>query len=323
MINSPIYWLLNGPPWVEYRTRIDLLDQEEKLSEVHQSREATLKHPQVRGLVEELGGWPGPILKSHKSAGHMLHKLVFVADLGLRVEDKKISQIIHEIQIRQSEEGPFQVLVNINPKYGGAGKDQLVWMLCDAPLVLYALGKMGLGEHKGVRAATEFLVGLTRENGWPCAVSPELGKFRGPGRKSDPCPYANLLMLKLLAQIPGYKDDKCVHIGVEAILSLWEQRIERRPYLFAMGSGFTKLKTPLIWYDILHVTDVLTQIPWVKDDWRLLEMIEIIAGKADSDGRFSSESVWRDWKEWEFGQKREPSYWTTFIASRVLKRMSG
>lgn len=314
-------WLLSGPPWVEYRTRVDLLEQLEGSSEVRKARKAMLEHPQIKTLIEELDEWPGTILKSHKSAGHVLHKLVFVADLGFRANDPDISKIIPQIQAHQSEEGLFQILVNINPKYGGTGKDQFAWMLCDSPLVLYALSKFGLGKSKEVKNATKYLVSLARENGWPCAVTPELGKFRGPGRKSDPCPYTNLLMLKLLAQFPKYHNSRSVEVGVETLLSLWEQRKERRPYLFAMGGDFAKLKAPLIWYDILHVTDVLTQIPWARDDSRLKEMIGIIKTKVGSDGRFTVESVWRDWKDWDFGQKRDPSWWITLLAHRILRRL--
>lgn len=321
-MEKPIDWFLNGPPWIEYRTRVDLLDQPQDTPEVQQNREAMLDHPQVIQLIEELVDWPGPILKSHKSAGHVLHKLVFVADLGLRKDDESITHVIDRIQSHHSAEGPFQVLVNINPKYGGTGTDQLVWMLCDAPLVLYALIKLGLDDDHAVRKAAEHLSRLVRENGWPCAVAPELGKFRGPGRKSDPCPYANLLMLKLLSQFPEFHDSPSVEIGVETLLSLWEQRRERRPYLFAMGSGFAKLKTPLIWYDVLHVTDVLTQIPRARKDSRLAEMVDLVLSKAGEDGRFTSESVWRDWKDWDFGQKREPSMWTSLIAHRILKRVN-
>jgi hypothetical protein len=322
-MDKPTDWLLGGPSWIEYRTRVDLLDQPEDSSEVQQIRNAMLAHPQVIKLMEELADWPGPILKSHKSAGHILHKLVFVADLGFRQDDERITQVINRIFTRQSAEGPFQILVNINPKYGGTGKDQFVWMLCDAPLVLYALTKFGLGAQEEIRKAADHLIGLVRENGWPCTVAPELGKFRGPGRKTDPCPYANLVMLKLLANFPELQDSQSVITGVETLLSLWEQRRERRPYLFAMGSDFAKLKAPLIWYDILHVTDVLTQIPRAREDSRLSEMVALVQSKAGEDGRFTSESVWRDWKDWDFGQKREPSMWTTLIAHRILKRVNG
>ncbi len=108
--------------------------------------------------------WPSPILKSHKSAGHVLHKLVFVADLGFRAGNPGISQMIQRIQAHRSQEGPFQVLANINPKYGGTGEDQWAWMLCDAPLVLYALCKFGLGDSQKVQSAISYLVTLVREN---------------------------------------------------------------------------------------------------------------------------------------------------------------
>lgn len=67
-----------------------------------------------------------------------------------------------------------------------------------------------------------------------------------------------------------------------------------------MGSDFGKLKALLIWYGILHVANVLTQIAWARDDGRLLEMVDIIKNKAGDDGRFTSESVWYDWKGWDY-----------------------
>ncbi len=319
--NEVVDWLLGGPPWVAYRTRLDLLGQPLDAAEVREARNAMLSSPQVTKMVEELQAWPGTILKSHKSAGHPLHKLVFLADLGLRADDPGMRDVIRKIRAHRSPEGPYQVLVNIKPRYGGTGEDQFVWMLCDAPLILYALHRFGLGAASQARKAIDYLTGLVRENGWPCAVAPELGKFRGPGRKADPCPYANVLMLKLLAQYPEYHNSQSVRRGVETLLSLWTQRKERRPYLFAMGSGFEKLKAPMVWYDILHVVDVLTQIAWVRDDSRLREMVGVIRRKADEKGRFTAESVWRDWKGWDFGQKREPSRWITLTVYRMLRRM--
>lgn len=105
------------------------------------------------------------------------------------------------------------------------------------------------------------------------------------------------------------------------LLRLWEQRKERRPYLFAMGTDFAKLKAHLIWYDILHVLDVLTQISWLKEDDRLQGMVAIDKSKEDEHGRFTPESVWRAWKDWDFGQKREPSTWLTLLARRMLNRL--
>lgn len=43
--------------------------------------------------------------------------------------------------------------------------------------------------------------------------------------------------------------------------------------------------------------------------------------KADPQGRFTLESVWTAWKDWEFGQKRTPSRWLTLPAWRILGRV--
>jgi hypothetical protein len=275
----------------------------------------------IAGLLAELASWPGTPLKRHNEAGHLLHKLVFIADSGLQICDPRVANIAEKILQNQSAEGAFQVLVNISPSHGGTGTDSLAWFLCDAPSILYALLKLGLKDDPRVKAAAKHLAGLCADFGWPCAVSPQLGKFRGPGRKTDPCPYATLTSLKALAQLPEYRDSEVCRNGAEAILALWVQRKERKPYLFAMGTDFAKLKAPLVWYDILYVLEVLTQFPWLHGDPRLHEMLAILESKADNKGRFTAGSVWKAWSDWDFGQKKEPSIYVTEIAKRILARV--
>jgi len=314
-------WLLKGSPWVEYRTRLDLLGQPKSAPKARAARQAMLAHPQIRTLLAELAGWPGPPLKRHNDASHLLHKLTFIADVGQRVGDPGVDRIVKRILAHPSPEGELQVVVNVPTHFGGAGKDEWAWMLCDAPSILYALVKLGLEKDERVKAAARHLASLIRGNGWPCAATSALGKFRGPGRKTDPCPYATLVALKALSQMRQWRDSDVCRTGAEALLSLWEQRKESRPYLFGMGADFIKLKAPLIWYDILHVTDVLTQFPWLRGDKRLREMAAMVEAKADEQGRFTPESVWKAWSEWEFGQKRAPSPWLTLMAQRMLKRL--
>ena len=313
-------WLLATPPWVRYRTLVDLQGQPESAPEVRTTRQAMLEHPAVQGLVAQVSSWPGRVLTSHKTAGHPLHQLTFLADLGATVSDPGMDRVVECIFEHQERGGPFQVLVNIPPHFGGSGKDQLAWALCDAPLVLYALAKMGLAEDRRFQEALELLISLRRENGWPCAVSAEMGKFRGPGRKDDPCPYATLLMLKTLAVLPGWRDSQASVLGAKALLNLWAERSGRHPYLFYMGTDFCKLKAPFVWYDILHVADVLTQFPWLRSDPLLAAIIEIIGSKADPEFRFVPESIWTSWKEWDFGQKKTASPWLTLLANRILLR---
>ena len=210
--------------------------------------------------------------------------------------------------------------MKISKHYGGSGNNEWAWALCDAPTIIYSLIKFGLDTDEQIQKAVRYLVDLVRQNGWPCAVSKELGKFRGPGRKDDSCPYATLGMLKMLSQLDNWKDSKEVHVGTECLLDLWNKSKELHPYMFYMGTDFRKIKAPLIWYDILHVLDVLSQFDWLRKDPRLEEMMEIVKSKANDEGKFIPESVWMEWKGWDFGQKKQPSRWLTFLILKTLKR---
>lgn len=236
-------WLLEGPAWVRYRTRVDLLKQKEDHPDVRAARKAMLADPPVRALVKELGTWPGSVLNSHKSAGDPIHQLTFLADIGLSADDPGMDKIIARILKHQSSEGPFQVLVNIPVHFGGTGKDQWAWALCDAPLIVYALTKFGLGDDPCMQAAISHLTNLVRDNGWPCAVSKELGKFRGPGRKDDPCPYANLIMLKALAQQTKWRNSRASHTGAETLAGLVVAEQNAAPVHVLYGHGLSQTQS--------------------------------------------------------------------------------
>lgn len=320
-MRPPLEWLLAGEPWIEYRTRLDLLGQLGKDPQVESARKAMVAHPQVQKLVAELSGWPGVVIASHKSAGRLFHKLTFAADLGLTAGDVGVDAIVARVLEHRSAEGPVTLPMKIAAHYGGTGREQWAWALCDAPLVVYALLKFGLGNEPAVKDGIERMAGLVRDNGWPCAVSKELGTFRGPGRKDDPCPFATLAMLKALSETGDGRHDAACRVGAEGMLHLWSESRTRHPYMFYMGTDFRKLKVPFVWYDLMHVLDVLSRFSWLRQDARLLEMVGILQGKADEQGRFTLESVWTAWKDWEFGQKKVPSRWLTLIAWRIIGRV--
>ena len=315
-------WLLAGPAWIQYRTQLDLLGLDANNEQVKTAKALMLADPKIQDLISDCAAWNHAILKRHNDALHPLHKLSFLADIGLNQYDRDMDKVITLITDHQSSEGPFQVLTNISTSFGGSGKDEWGWQLCDAPLLLYCLIKFGLKENESVQNGINHLISLARENGWPCVASASLGKFHGPGRRDDPCPYANLLMLKLLSLLPEYKMIAETKNGIKSALSLWEQSQSRSPYLFHMGIDFRKLKAPLIWYDILHLTEVLSHFAQARQDVRFQEMVKTITQKANADGLYTPESIWMKWKDWEFSQKKEPSRWITFLILRLEQKLN-
>jgi hypothetical protein len=321
MTNGVTHWLLQSDePWTRYRTLVDLLDRPEGDPEVQVARAEMLAHPQVQALIGEVAAWPGPPLRRHNDAKLLIHKWSTLADFGVRAGDPGVAAGAEAVMAHQSAEGPFRTVVNIPRAFGGTDEDAWTWMACDAPTLLYALLGLGLGEDERVQRAVEHLAGQIDENGWRCTAAPELAKFRGPGRKDDPCPIANVLALKALSQVPELVDSPAARTGAEMLLWHWEHQTERKLYLFGIGTDFRKLKYPFVWYDVLHVVDVLSRFPFVHADPRFREMVETITAQADQMGRYTASSMYRAWKGWSFADKKHPSPWLTFLALRITRR---
>ncbi len=321
MQHELIEWLCTtGEPWVRYQTRTQLLGQPETDPEVGLDRQRTVTHPKVRQLIATIARWNSAVLKRHNDASHMLHLLPVLSELGVRSSDAGMDRLLQVVLEQQSADGAFLSRLTVPRAFGGSGEETLAWMLCDAPTTLYALIKLGLKDHPAVQRAKDHLLSLVSDDGWLCESDPGLGKIQGPGRKADPCPYANLIAVKALVAVPELQNHPAVRKGAETLLQHWEHQRERKLRMFGIGTDFRKLKYPFVWYDILHVAESLSQLAWARTDARLLEMVATIASKADAQGRFTAESVWMAWKDWDFGQKRQPSPWLTYLVLRLLKR---
>jgi hypothetical protein len=282
-------------------------------------RAGLLEDPRVQSLILELQDWPGPHLNSHKSPNQFFHKLAFLADIGLRCDDPGIAPVIERILADTEEHGVPCLPIFISAAHGGKAEPQSGWALCDAPTILYTLKKMGV-EDRRIQDATNYLATLIQANGFGCVVSKELGNWRGPGKKSDPCPYATLTMLMLMLLSESWfsnEIDRCA----QCLLDLWEHSRDKHPYIFYMGTDFRKLKLPFIWYDLLHVVEVLSQVSTIRTDSRLLEMLALIKSK-ETNGGYIPESVYQPYKDWDFGQKKHASVWMTERIHQMENRLA-
>ena len=320
LIANPMEQLLkSNEPWVRHCTLVSLKGQHRDESEVIRTREEMLRHPAFKAVVDECMDWPGKPATRHNDASLIMHKLAFLADWGIKVNDEGIKGLSGKILSNASSEGALQSLIHVPESYGGSGAPAIGWMLCDAPLLLYSLIQFDLREEPAVAAAINHLIHSASPNGWRCLNS--LPRFRGPGRREDHCPYANLLSLKALSLIQELQDSEVVRVGVETQLRHWEERHSRKYYLFGIGTDFQKLKYPHVWYDVLNVLDTLSRFPWIRRDERLLEMWGSVASKQRDDGLFVPESIWTAWKGWSFAQKKVPSPSITLRIALIAKRL--
>jgi len=313
-----IDFLLNAEPWIEYTVRVNHLNEEK--STLASLRALTLQDDRIQAYLRDINDFHSTVVSTHKNPDLSVNKLIFLLELGLDRDVPEIDAAINAILCNKDNNGVYLSQVNIPKHFGGSGENTFGWCLCDAPHLAYALLKAGVEYDGQIKQGVDYLASLIRENGYPCAVSQQFGKFRGPGRKDDCCPYATLLMLKLFSQIPEYKESDQANVCIETLLNLWEASREQHPYMFYMGTDFRKLKAPVIWYDVLHVVDVLSQFSYAVNDKRFLEMIAIIKSKMDDEGCFTPESIYLKCKGFDFGQKKTPSAYLTYRCALVLKR---
>lgn len=306
--------------WLKYTIQLNLLHQSK--NELAELRKRAIKDSKIQSCLHIITNFHGTLVSNHKNPDLPIHKLLFLLDIGLDTDVPEIKGAVDEILKHRDSNGVYQSITNIPKHFGGSGEDILSWCLCDAPLLLLALLKANVDYKQHVKQGVDFLVSFEQENGFPCTVSQELGKFRGPGKKGDCCPYATLLMANLLSHIPEYQSSELANRTVLSLLSLWENSLEKHPYMFYMGTDFRKLKAPSFWYDIISVVDVLSRYESARKDSRFDEMLRLIESKQDANGLFTPESVFQKYKEWDFGQKNKPSPYLSYLCLKIFNRLT-
>jgi len=305
-------------PWVRHGVETDLLGKSTASAASRSLREDTLRDPRIEAIVRECLGWPGAPIRRHSDSGHIIHKIALLADLGLTVEEQPVRLIADRVLGHRSEEGALQSNLLIPESFGGSGEEGLGWATCDAPTLIYSLLRLGVVDSD-VEAALDHALSLVRESGFPCRSS--FPGFYGPGRRDEHCPYANLVLLKAMAFAPGHRDSWEAKRCVEAQLRHWENRGGKKIFMFGIGSTFAKLKYPLVWFDVLHVADVLSRFDAALDDPRFTEMLSVLPPKQTEGGGFTPESINLPWKGWSWGQKKAPCPWVTYKVASLFKRV--
>lgn len=305
--------------WLKYAIQINLLHSKKK--DNTELLKSALSDEKIQRALHDVASFHQTVVSNHKNPMLPIQRLLFLLDLGFDTDIPEIKLAIDSILAHKDSNGVYQSLTNIPKVFGGTGEDVFSWCLCDAPNLLITLLRAGVPYEEHIKLGVDYLVSLWRENGFPCAASPELGKFRGPGRKNDCCPYATLIMADLLSEITAYQSSPTAKATAESLLNLWETSWDQHPYMFYMGTDFRKLKAPSSWYDIVSVAGVLSKFPFIHNDPRFMEMVDLIKSKQRDDGFFIPESIYMKMKDWDFGQKMVSSPYMTYLCLRILDRI--
>lgn len=302
-------WLLSAPePYIRY--------QAQRLIAPKKADASLLDEDQfIRENLTAVSKWRKEVLERHDKADLFIHRLAMLADLGVTAKTAGAAPIIEDLLSNIAPDGSFPIGISIPVAFGGTGKAHADWIICDFPVVLYALRLMA-GKEPRLRAAYRKLASLAGEEFYPCCGS--IRKFKGPGPRNGMCPYANLLVARAMSADAAMRKSKAARVAADAILWHWENRKAKKPFLFAMGTDFAKLKFPMAWYNLLHVVSALKGIEGVASDPRFRAMAALLRGKLDASGRARPESVYMAYKGREWSDKKAPSRLMTILVHRAL-----
>jgi len=307
-------WLLDGEPWVVYRTLVDLLSRSDNDEQVVAARKAIPEHPLVKKIFERMnrdGYWgkPKDIHTWWPRKDTTFWILPMLADFGLSVADEGVAKSCEYVLSTQLPSGAFGW--DPSDKPGD----------CHTAIITESLAKLGLLRDPRVARAYEWLVGRHRlDGGFWCKDTARIG---GPRQKEPSCAMATMFTVGAFAQNPELGDAKIVRDAVDFLFECWGRRgqIRYAGHDSQIGSDWEKLKYPFTDYKILKFLDALSQFGYVKRRLRESDMVSLLLRKADAAGRFTPESIHKVWADFDFGQKEMPSRWITLLALRTAKRV--
>lgn len=315
-----IEWLLaQQEPWVVLNTRLDLLGQTADAPEVQAAYEALRQHERVADLLDALQVWPqGQRISKAYDPKDSLWKLAILADFSLKRDDERIATISEKVLDLQAED-PHP------PGFLHGGMDHTKsWdkrpYICISHVMTYALTRFGYLDDPRVQAAYDYIEAWqTLDGGWH---PNEKNLPNGERAKEPSCPFGTVNVLRALAANPPLRESDTVRRGVENVLMLWQRREEPyRPVGFGMGSTFNKLQYPFVQHQILKTIDTLSNFPAALADGRFIDMLNTITDKQLPDHTFKTEGVNKPYADFDFGQKKQPSPWITFIIARSHHRL--
>ncbi|MFW9999729.1 MAG: hypothetical protein ACFE9Q_10825 [Candidatus Hodarchaeota archaeon] len=323
--NDPRKYLIeSGESFSVYRTLTDLFDLPLEHPDVVKAHNLVLKDPLVNFLLDNLSDWEKDLTKAHNKADYLPNQLWLLLDWGVKPEDdKRMQKAIDKILSHQDEENG-QFLAYIEAYDRKTKKKNPMWSsaLCDHNIIVSVLLIAGLEKDKrvqfGLKRMNELLKDTTQGKGWKC--EPWLYyKRRGPGRVNDVCPMIIADALRGYWVINQNKWPNDLIQAGKTLLNCWSNRAEEKSYMFGHGKKFRLPRAPFFWYNIGTILDSVRHYPTLVKTQSFRELAAISLLEFNINGTFIPKTVYLYFKNYSFGQKKEPSPWMTLFLSRIYK----
>lgn len=322
---DPRYFLItSGESFSVYRTLTDLFKLPLDHPDVIKAHDNLLKDPLVNYLLDNLSDWEKDLTKAHNKADYLPNQLWLLLDWGVKPkDDNRMQKAIDKILLHQDEEtGQFLAYIEAYDRKTKIKFPMWSSALCDHNLIVSVLLLAGLKNDErvqfGLKRMNELLKDTTQGKGWKC--EPWLYyKRRGPGRVNDVCPIIVADALRVYWVIPQDKwPDSLLEVGL-TLLNCWIKRSEEKPYMFGHGKKFRLPRAPFFWYNIGTVLDAVRHYPTLTKTQAFRELAAVSLLEFTVDSVFIPKTVYLYFKDYSFGQKKEPSPWMTLFLSRIYK----
>jgi|GEM_PF-1395970 len=320
--NNPIPWLLESNPWTKYKTLMDLMDAPSSSLKVKKTKQELCSNAKIKNLIKETSDWIAKAPTRNNDPKISYFKLRMLTDFGLNIKDTGLQQIATKAT-KHTENNMFAIK-GILPKRPKKGEkfikpdlDTNEWHAspCNSPMITYALLKLGYKNAEVKKAVETLKDKWTTKQGWFCHFFFVDSMFK---KLQIGCPMAGLVALEVFSLIPELKESLYAKNAYEPLK--FHREYEKSIYYFGRSKKFWTLKYPFVWYNALYLADVLTRFNFLKKEKLVKELIDWIEKSQDVNGRFKPNSMFMDYKVWDFADKKEPSPWITFLCCRILKR---
>lgn len=320
--DDPLSWILEPDPenpGVRYFALQDLLGKPEDALEVCQTRVNIMTLGPVPAILDAQhpdGYWVKPGGGYTPSYRATLWQIIFLAELGADPSDERVQRgceylLEHSI----SASGGFSMSQRPVPSSV---------VHCLNGDILHALLRLGYVEDPRVQAALDWQVRAITGQG---QIRYYKSGTSGPGftcayNQKQPCAWGATKAMKALVTVPKAQRNSAIQgaiqVGTEFLLSR-DPAAADYPFTERVNSTWFKFGFPQSYRcDVLETTTVLVELGY-GDDPRLINALQFILSKQDSQGRWKMDrtlngKMWTDIEE-----KGKPSKWVTLRALRVMR----